>query len=121
MSPAAPAQENRIVTRRQPANKWPLSNFGFRNERGRTYSVDDKNIEPGNVIGDNQAALRKRCPLSIKADSQNFQYLMRPLALQVFTPLPANKRIKQSGAKANPGKVHCQPHTADKANHPRRR
>ena len=53
---AAATQKNRVIFFRQPANQGPVSDFFLGNEGGRQDGIDDENIDPGNMIGDDQAA-----------------------------------------------------------------
>jgi hypothetical protein len=51
---ATAAQKNRIVLRRQPANQRPVPDLSLGYEGRRQGGIDDVDIDPRNVVGDDQ-------------------------------------------------------------------
>jgi hypothetical protein len=54
--PATASQEDRIGPCRQPADQRPVAYLRLGDEGHRTRGIDGEDIEPRNVIGDDQAA-----------------------------------------------------------------
>ncbi len=71
---AAPAlQENGFVLLRQITDQWPAADFGLGDEGGRANRVDDENIEPGNMVGDDQPPLSGFRRHGVHAQRQDVQ------------------------------------------------
>lgn len=75
--------------------------------------MDGKNIQPGDVVGNNQASRRGVCRLGIKPNGKNFQYLVRPVLLQSRPPFVVDQRVDDGRTEANPHEVQCQPQAAE--------
>ena len=50
----APAQKDRIVPGRQPADQGPVTDFFLGDEGGRQHRVDDIDVDPGDMVGNQQ-------------------------------------------------------------------
>jgi hypothetical protein len=73
MATAATAQEDRIAARRQPADQRPVPDFLLGDKGGRQGGIDDKDIEPRNMVGDNQRARHGMAEVSLEFDAQRGQ------------------------------------------------
>jgi len=75
---AAPAQENGVVFFAQPAKERPLAYLGLGDEGGRSQGMNGEDIEPGDMIGYNQATRGRIGRLRLQANGKNPEYLVRP-------------------------------------------
>jgi len=59
--------------------------------------MDDHDVEPRNVVGDEQAAARSRYALDAQFDADQAQHLRRPPADLLVSPLDRQGRKAQQG------------------------
>lgn len=112
MAATAAAQEDRVVPCRQPADEGPVADFGFGDKRRRTQRVDDEDVEPGNVVGDDQASRWCVGRCQIEAYCEDAECLMRPALFQASPSLFVNPGINQRCAGGDPRKMQGQAQTA---------
>ena len=68
-------QEYRVIEYRQPAEERPAADFGLGDEGCRAQGIDDENVQPRDVVGDDQAAARGACRRCLEPNSENGQNL----------------------------------------------
>jgi len=73
MSAAAAAQKDRVVLGRQPANQRPVPDLFLGDEGCRKHGVDDADIDPGNVVGDQQCTGHDVPPIGHDRDSKRIE------------------------------------------------
>ena len=87
----ASAQENRIVLGRKPADDWPVTNLLLRHEGRWQGRIDDENIDPRNVVGNQQGAGYSVGQIGLEFDAQSVKQGCRPCLLeQQAPPIAAN-------------------------------
>ena len=79
---AAAQQEDRVGLRRQPADHRPLPDFGLGDEGERVRGVEREDVEPGDVVGDEQAARNSSRQLRVEANAEDGEQLPRPAPLE---------------------------------------
>jgi len=72
------AQENGVVTHRKRADNRPVPDFFLGNECRRQHSVDHQDVQPGNVVGNQQDAGRSMGQVSLQADAEYPEQPGRP-------------------------------------------
>jgi len=82
MPPAAAAQEDRVVLCRQPADQRPAPDLFLGNEGRRQHGVDHVDVDPGNVVGDQQCAGHDMGQVGLDLDSEGIEQRGRPAGLQ---------------------------------------
>jgi len=82
---AASAQKYRIVASRQPADQGPMANLFLGNECSGQRSVDHVDIDPGNMIGDQQGTRLDVREIGFENDAENVEQGSRPTCLQSIT------------------------------------
>ena len=113
MPATSSAQENRVILLCQPASERPLAYLRLGNEGHRSQGINGENIQPGDVIGDNQAARGSIGRLRLKLNGKNLQYLVRPALFESGTLSFADHRIKQRRSNGNPHQMEQQPQAAE--------
>ena len=82
----ASAQENRIVLGRKPADDWPVTNLHLRHEGRRQGRIDDENIDPRNVVGNQQGAGYSVGQIGFEFDTQCVKQGGGPCLLEQQAP-----------------------------------
>ena len=95
MAAAAAAQENGVGARREPADDGPLPHFGLGDEGGRLGGVDQIDVQPGDMIGHQQAARGQTLQLGLQVHAEDVEQLLRPGLLQAQAPFRADQGIPQ--------------------------
>ena len=85
MPTATPAQEDSIVSGRQPANQRPMTDFLLGDEGGRQHAVDYINIDPGNVIGYQQCTRHGMGQIRLNLDPESFKQRTGPTGFETQT------------------------------------
>lgn len=75
---AASTQEHRVVAACQPADAGPVANFGLRDESRWKQRIDGEDVDPGNVIRDDQARPGELAWVALQRDAQIAEQLARP-------------------------------------------
>jgi len=78
---AAP-QKHRIVLRRQPADQRPVAHLFLRYEGRRQDGVDDIDVDPRDVIGDEQGTGNGMRQVSLDVDAQGVEQGRSPTGLE---------------------------------------
>jgi len=86
MPTTATAQENRVVPGRKPADDRPVANFLLRHEGRRQGRIDDENVDPRNVVGNQQGAGQGMREISFEFDPQCIEQGSRPRLLEQQAP-----------------------------------
>jgi len=99
---AAPAQENRVVLGRQPADQRPVPDFLLRNESGRQGGVDHVDIDPRDMVGDQQSARHRMGQIGLDLDAERVEQGGRPALLEpqpatIATERKNNQRYQRPG------------------------
>jgi len=92
MPPAATAQEDRVVLRRQPADQRPAPDLFLGNEGRRQHGVDHVDVDPGNVVGDQQCAGNYMGQIGLDPDPERIEQSRRPAGLEAQTRCVAAQR-----------------------------
>jgi len=79
---AAPAQEDRVVFGGQPADQRPVPNFLLRDEGGRQGGVDHVDVDPRDVVGDQQRARHRMGQIGLDLDPKRIEQRGRPCLLE---------------------------------------
>jgi hypothetical protein len=79
---AAAAQEDRIVLCRQPADQRPVPDFLLRDESGRQDGVDHVDVNPRDVVGDQQCAGHRMRQIGLDFDTERVEQGGRPAGLE---------------------------------------
>jgi hypothetical protein len=79
---AAALQKYRVVLRRQPADQWPMPDFFFRHEGCRHCRIDHVDVDPGNVIGDEQGPGNGMRQVGLNLDTKSIEQGPRPTCLE---------------------------------------
>ena len=112
---AAPPQENRVGFRRKPANQRPVAYLRFRDEGHGACRVKYKDVEPRDVVGDNEAARFDAAQRRIKLDSEDVEHLARPALLQPQAPAVPNEGKYGGNRQRPPQKVKSETGAAEHA------
>lgn len=80
----AAAQENGIVLRRQPADQRPVPYLFLGNEGGRQGRIDHVNVDPGDMVGDEQGTGLRMPEVSLDFDPEAGEQGNRPTGLEAF-------------------------------------
>lgn len=118
---AAAPQENRIGMRCEPADQRPVAYFGFGDEGHRAGRVERVDVEPGNMVGDHQAARFGAGQLCVEANGQDVEQLARPALLELEPSAVANERVNAGDRGGAPQEVQAQSRAAQCPNQARRR
>jgi hypothetical protein len=78
--PAPPLDEHRPRGGDEQPQHRPASDLGFRDECRRGHRVDREDVEPGDVVGDDQpaAGARSECRIGLDRDAAAAHQGMRP-------------------------------------------
>jgi hypothetical protein len=95
----AATQEDGVVPGRQPADQWPLADLGLGHEGGRQRRIDHVDVDPGNVIGDQQSPRHGMGQVGLDLDSQGVEQGDRPARLEAQAGRRAAQRIDQQGGE----------------------
>lgn len=117
---AAAAQENGVVARGEPADKRPAADLCLGDEGRRAQRVDHEDIEPGDMVGDDQTARRRVVRLRVEANAQDVENLLRPALLEACPCGSIKPRVERDRAQRYPGKIERQPQAAQNADQPGR-
>jgi hypothetical protein len=79
---AAPAQENRVVFRCQPADHRPVPDLFLRNESCGQHGIDHQDIDPRDVVGHQQDAGRNMGQISFQFYAQRPEQCRRPASAE---------------------------------------
>jgi len=82
MPAAAPAQEDRVVFRRQPADQRPVPHLFLGNEGRRQYRIDDIDVDPRNMVGNHQRARHGMGQVGFDRDAQRIEQRDGPTGFQ---------------------------------------
>jgi len=74
----SPTQENCIVSRRQGADNRPVPDLFLGHECRRQHGVDYQDVQPGNMVGDQQDAGSGMGQVGLQTDAENPQKPGRP-------------------------------------------
>lgn len=91
----AATQEDGVASRRQPAKQRPASDLFLGDEDRRDRRIDDENVNPGNVIGDQQHPCCRVGQVGLEFDPQRIKRGDRP-ALFEQDPAPFAAERKQA-------------------------
>jgi hypothetical protein len=94
--PAA-GNENGAGAVAKPAYQRPVANVGFGDEAARTAGIDGEDVQPGNMIGDNQGRTVRSRTLHYQPDAADGKQPARPVADAPFAHGRASQR-EQEGA-----------------------
>lgn len=92
MPTAAAAQKYRVVLRRQPADQRPVPDLFLRDEGGRQDSVDHIDIDPRNMVGDQQCARHGMRQIGLDLDTERIEQGCCPAGLKRQTLAVAAQR-----------------------------
>ena len=81
------------------------SHFRFRHEGHRPCGIEHIDVEPGNVVGDDQAARRDAGERRVEPDTEDVEQLPRPALLQPEPAQVADARIDQRHRAGAPQQV----------------
>jgi len=79
---AATAQEHRVVLGGQPADQGPVADLFLGNERRGQRSVDHVDVDPRDVVGDDQRPRRGMAEIGLDLDAEGIEQGHRPTGLQ---------------------------------------
>lgn len=79
---AAAAQEDRVGLRREPADERPGADLGLGDESHGPRRVEDEDVDPGDVVGDDQAARLDAAERCVEADVELLEQAPRPALLE---------------------------------------
>jgi len=82
MATTAATQENRIVARRQPADQRPATDLFLGNEGRRQGRIDHVDVDPGDVIGDQQRPRYGMRQVGLDLDTEGIKQGNRPACLE---------------------------------------
>ncbi|OHC68898.1 MAG: hypothetical protein A2045_06055 [Rhodocyclales bacterium GWA2_65_20] len=92
MATAATAQEYRVVLCRQPADQRPVPDLFLRDEGRWQRGVDDVDIDPRNMIGDQQGTRNRMRQVGLDLDTECIEQGSRPTGLECQTLAVAAQR-----------------------------
>ena len=72
---AAATQKNRIVTCGEPANERPVADLGLGDESRWASGINCENVQPGDVVGNDEVAARGVAWRSVEGNRQDAQHL----------------------------------------------
>ena len=82
MPTAAAAQKYRIVLRSQPADQRPVPDLFLRHEGSRQGRVDNVDIDPRNMVGDQQGTRHRMRQVGLDFDAECVEQRSRPTGLE---------------------------------------
>ena len=112
MATAASAQEHGFVLRREPSDDRPGADFRLRDEGRWAQGVDDENVEPGNVVGDEHAAGLDGCAGGVHFDTEQRKQLRGPALPQSPMRVRPRQRIDGEDGEQAPPDVQCEAQVA---------
>ena len=115
MAATAAAQENRIVARCQPADQRPVPDLLLGNEGGGQGGIEDEDVDPGNMIGDDQCAGHGMPQVGVEFDAQCAKEAPREAGLQAQARWSGTKRHDAQHEKNHPAQDLKQTHPAQAA------
>jgi hypothetical protein len=65
----------------EPTNQWPVTNIGFGDKAARVNRVDDENIQPRNMVADDERGMRwllLQRFIYLQGNAADANQLMRP-------------------------------------------
>jgi len=97
---ATATQEYRVVLRGEPADQRPMPHLFLGNEGRRQDRVDDVDVDPGNVVGDDQGARYGMRQIGLDLDAQRIEQRDRPTR---FQPPPRRLATDRENAEDDQG------------------
>jgi len=95
----APAQENRFILRRQPADDRPAPDLLLGDEGDRHGGVDDQDVDPRHMVGDDQRPRPGMRQVGLQFDAQRPQQGRRPRRAQAQTHPPGTHGKNAQGGQ----------------------
>ncbi len=94
---AATAQEDRIVLRRQPADQRPVPDLRLGDEGRRQGGIDNVDVDPRDVIGDDQRTGNRVGQIGLDLDPEGIEQRAGPTRLQAQPGSCTADRKNQQG------------------------
>jgi len=111
----SPTQENCIVSRRQGADNRPVPDLFLGHECRRQHGVDHQDVQPGNVVGDQQDAGSGMGQVGLQANAENPEQAGRPAHPKTQASGIADERQQGERKRHTPNHQQNQPCNAVKA------
>lgn len=89
---AATLQENRVVLGREPADQRPVADFGLGYEGSWQSCVDDVDVDPRNMVGNEQGPGDSVGQISLDLDAERVEQRRRPAGLECQALTVATQR-----------------------------
>jgi hypothetical protein len=73
----------------EPTNQWPITNIGFSDKATGMNRVDNENIQPRNMVADNERGMRwllLQRFIDLQAEAADTNQLMRPALYAPISP-----------------------------------